>query len=499
MFHSKQREKSTMNRKILLGLLVIGVMTSWSDAFLKSKPKTKTRQIRSGVDEGVAEWTIVTYIQADNNLDYFAYHNINDMQTVSIPDNVNVLVQWDQPDNDRTWRYKIVEGGRIEDASLTIEMGINPKQELIDMAQWTKDKYPAKHYAIILWNHGAGVIDYKSQKLGAGMSLSMASRLKQVTMPWLEIPGLKVPKGRGILYDDTQGTFMNNQDLAEAFATISNQVYGKKVDIVGMDACLMAMLEVGYQIRNYADYFVASEENEPGEGWSYSGFLNLLCADPSACGPRELAAHIVNSYGEYYKSQINYYTQSAMQLDCLEKIKKNIDRMIYFVERCPEADSWKIKDIIKRARRDSVVFEDDYIDLHSFYQCMFQKTRRRKASTKSAHVELVDENVEIEQEIAELADFSKDEEKELEEEMLLRGFKVKRMSYAEVVNKLRRVLASGMRKIRNAVTANIVGYRHRKARGISIYYPRDGRLHNSYYKTNFALDSNWVNFIKKYK
>jgi hypothetical protein len=39
------------------------------------------------------------------------------------------------------------------------------------------------------------------------------------------------------------------------------------LSIIGADACLMGMLEVAYEWKDRASFFVASEEIEPGDGW----------------------------------------------------------------------------------------------------------------------------------------------------------------------------------------------------------------------------------------
>ena len=38
------------------------------------------------------------------------------------------------------------------------------------------------------------------------------------------------------------------------------------LEAILFDACLMAMVEVAYEMQDAADYMVASEENEPGDG-----------------------------------------------------------------------------------------------------------------------------------------------------------------------------------------------------------------------------------------
>ena len=51
--------------------------------------------------------------------------------------------------------------------------------------------------------------------------------------------------------------------LSYALSQIKD-VLGQKIDLVGMDACLMAMVEVAYEIKDYVNILVASQETEPG-------------------------------------------------------------------------------------------------------------------------------------------------------------------------------------------------------------------------------------------
>jgi Clostripain family len=63
--------------------------------------------------------------------------------------------------------------------------------------------------------------------------------------------------------------------------TSTSRVLGRKVDVVGMDACLMTMIEVAYEMRDYALVLVGSEKTEPGPGWPHAAILGVLTARPA--------------------------------------------------------------------------------------------------------------------------------------------------------------------------------------------------------------------------
>lgn len=419
----------------------------------------------SDIDKiGVADWTIVVYLQADNSLAPFANYNINDMQ-LGIKSNakLNMLVQWDQPNNKKTWRYKIVPGGRVEVDSLAQEMGINPQQELIDMMQWAKTKYPANHYALILWNHGSGVEDLRDPY----------AQMRQIISSWIEIPGALTKKDieRGILYDDSQGTVLSNQGLLNAMAGIK-QLLGKNIDIVGMDACLMAMVEVAFQIKNYADFFVASEEVEAGQGWAYAPFLTMLTQSNLPVAPRDLASSIVNGYKLLYQNnrQVQDFTLSVIQLSGIAALKDNIDKVIAALDDCKNAHKTNAISAVKTARRLSEEFYyPEYVDLYSFYSAL-SKSLGKTSLPKS-------------------------------DKILHQKYKkpVVNLKYNKAVDDLKTLLHDGMALIKQVVSLNVNGIEHANAKGISIYYPARGPLHPSYAPTIFAQQSRWVYFLENYR
>lgn len=74
---------------------------------------------------------------------------------------------------------------------------------------------------------------------------------------------------------------------------------GQPLDLLGMDACLMATLEAAYQIKDTTRYLVASEELVPGHSWPYDLIYGALRTTPDQ-SPHDLAKRIVQDYVGYY-------------------------------------------------------------------------------------------------------------------------------------------------------------------------------------------------------
>jgi hypothetical protein len=90
--------------------------------------------------------------------------------------------------------------------------------------------------------------------------------------------------------------------------------------LIGFDACLMGMVEVAYELRNYGQVIVGSEETEPGDGWPYGWILGNLIYNPSWT-PSQLGSDIVD---DYYGSYGNDETQSAIDLTRMNTLANTI-------------------------------------------------------------------------------------------------------------------------------------------------------------------------------
>lgn len=72
-----------------------------------------------------------------------------------------------------------------------------------------------------------------------------------------------------------------------------------KLDIIGFDACLMAMYEVALALAPHSRYLLASEILEPGHGWDYSA-LGAITAGPAAgLSAADVGAALIQSYLQY--------------------------------------------------------------------------------------------------------------------------------------------------------------------------------------------------------
>ncbi len=317
---------------------------------------------------------MLAYLAADNDLEGAALADIKEMERVgSRPGQVEIVVQVDRGAGDgrlngdwrhRARRYYVTRGRSRRRISSTVladlgDVNSGDPRVLEDFLGFGVRAYPAARYALIIWNHGTGVYVPK-EMLAVSQARARASMIPATMLP--RPPSLVSrldPLGFGLAYDDRSGDCLDTLELERVLAT-GHRLLGRKIDLVGMDACLMAMVEIAWQIRDHARVLVGSEEIEPGTGWPYAAILRDLVARP-AMGPDELATTIVRRYLASYRWLGQDVTQSAIDLSRLDDLADAVDRLA----RVLLAALPGIRLAVSHARRRTLSFFDDhYVDLH---------------------------------------------------------------------------------------------------------------------------------------
>ena len=260
-----------------------------------------------------AQWTFMVYMAGDNNLSAAGDIDLAEMRQVGSSPEVNIVVQFDKAGNLGARRFLIGKNGQDETVEHLGQTDSGDPGVLLEFIQWAAQGYPAKRYALVLWNHGGGWEPSEMDRIARSvkapnyspqeMHQRSASRLRRAFFRTsLEtIFRLQSPADRAICSDDGSGHSLDTVELGEVLEQ-AVQVLGQPIDLLGMDACLMSNLEVAYQTKSYARYLVASEEEEPNSGWPYDKVLTKLVENPDmATG--DFAAHIVDAYVQSYRSE----------------------------------------------------------------------------------------------------------------------------------------------------------------------------------------------------
>ena len=287
-------------------------------------------------------WTIMVYMDGDNNLEGNGIEDLNEMEAIGSDDNINVIVAFDRipgyNSSNGNWTdtrlFYVTKDNNTSIINSTLlrtpgEMKMDRASTLAIWGWWGIANYPAAHYALVIWDHGTG---------------------------WTK--GEEKPV-RGSCSDDTSGwnSELEIWEVRLAMGAFLGFHGLDRLDLLGYDCCLMGMAEVGYETADMVDTFVASEETEGLDGWEYDRWLGSLKSDPTA-DSATLGEFIVDAYTGW-----GYETLSAVDTS---KSGEFIDAFNAFCEELIDSLPGSFFKI-QSARGSTKKFDDrSYIDLGDF-------------------------------------------------------------------------------------------------------------------------------------
>jgi Clostripain family len=212
-----------------------------------------------------ADWTVMVFMNAMNDLDCFALTNFAQMAEFGSGPGFNLVVELGRIEGGcraPAWsgvrRFYVEPGATAARGSRVTgkDADMQDPQSIRSFVEWAMAKYPASRYGFVYLGHGQGY----SRPLRA---TAQAVRLHR-----------QQPGGfDSITATDASRDVLYNRDLADALQVA---LHGRLLDFLGFDVCYMGGLENAYAFRDIARYMVASETMIPFDGWNYSVWQSYL-------------------------------------------------------------------------------------------------------------------------------------------------------------------------------------------------------------------------------
>ncbi len=290
--------------------------------------------------KAVKNWTVMVFINGKNNLEIAGLLNVNQMESVGSDSNMNIVVEIGRMkgqdgdtdlDGDWTGSRRLYVKKDSDEEKITSPVLMKTKKvdmgdykRIVDFVKWSKSRYPAKKYMLIIWNHGTGWLDFAEQKKALD---------------------------KGISYDDETGNYVRTVQIGK----ILKETGG--VDILAFDACLMQMAEVAYEVKDHADVIIGSEETVPGYGYPYHAFLGELKKMPDASA-EDFSVAIVDTFKSFYVEVGKSAALSAIRTSKLEGFAKHLSAFANSVRKVNDTKAIKMA-MKKVLRYDSVGAQAD--------------------------------------------------------------------------------------------------------------------------------------------
>ncbi len=279
--------------------LYIGVSNSFSDLLQNQK----YRQFFNGfvtLPQPPKNWTVMVYM-VGSDLESRGRNGSKDLlemltgTTPTSADTTNLVLTTGGSTREgwKTVKRSLVQDGQhyvLED--LGAKSMADP-QTLSDFVLWATNHFPAQHYALILWNHGAGPQGY-------GLDTSEAG----------------------------QSQMMSLTQLHQAYQTIRTQ-WGNLFDIVIYDACLMSSIEVAEITSTIANVMAGSAELEPAHGLNYEHLLHTITANPPPDGisfGKVVKTGYLQQTQEKKTSKDSHITYSVLDLTQLSTFRETLSQ-----------------------------------------------------------------------------------------------------------------------------------------------------------------------------
>jgi len=341
------------------------------------QPHTKESTTAAPPDIHPKKWTILVYADADNNLKSDTVKSMDNLESVGSGEDLNLVVQFGyggakekSPGIKRYYLEKSRKDGKITSPPLT-RLGpgnmADPKM-LTNFIKWGIKNYPSEHVMLIISDHGDG---------------------------W-----------KGAIDDETHKGWMSVPDMAKALKDAESKT-GKKIDVLGFDACLMASTEVTYEFRDAAKYMVASQDTEGEKGWPFSKIMagktlsavaekikSRIPDDPEAFAKDwvrsvEVTPKVISTLSAVDLSKAKALAEATDQSQgFFGETMKDVYDMADRLEKSHRVDDEKLKEAavrVKAALKDAVIREDhtdDYTGTHGLQIESSTKEWHSKYGTK---------------------------------------------------------------------------------------------------------------------
>jgi len=297
----------------------------------------------SQVDETIKRWRIFIYMAADNNLKEESLFALTELLRAlkEAPETpIDVIVQFDS--GSEIARYDFTVSNLKDNPQATL----GDLKKLVYFDPSLALSSDAKLLEQFLTDNldGAGDDVYNMVVLSGHGSGAVGDFLRSDDPP----SALSIPKLRSLLQSALQKS-------------------GGRIDVLGMDSCLMSMAEVGYELRRSAGILIGAEGFAQNTGWPYHQIITSLKTRP-VWEPAEVAKRIVEEYISYYSD----YTAVGISVDHSACDLREIETLAVAVKKLAltlqlKLDNQSVQDAIVLAhwRAQSYKFEQ-YVDLWDF-------------------------------------------------------------------------------------------------------------------------------------
>ena len=216
--------------------------------------------------------TVLVYIAADNSLTSFAADDIAEMVSgfAAVDADKNNLLVYVDTQSAKSFLYQITKDSK----GAVVKNILHEYEEqnsvyptvMAEVYNRAFSAFPAKSYGLVLWSHGDG---------------------------WLPSPAnISASKASTRWFGQDGTSYMDISSLNTALNSAPH------FDFILFDACFMQSVEVAYELKDRADYFIGAPNEIPGPGAYYTELVPAMFSQAN-----DLASTVAHGYYDYYAAK----------------------------------------------------------------------------------------------------------------------------------------------------------------------------------------------------
>jgi len=248
--------------------------------------------------------TIVLYMAANNNLSGYAQDNLTAIKSGFVPDAASdqlLIIVKHLPGKDPVLVRFYKDNGAVIEQTISTYVGKNSADytTLKTALDEIQTRFKSEEYGLILWSHSTGW-------LPQGYYASHPAWMATFQDPYAHLVKSKDSSIAVKSFGEDRGTEMEITDLEKAL--------NYKFSFILFDCCLSGGVETIYQLRNKADYVIASPTEILATGFPYNKIMKPLFETESDL------VETCQEYFLYYTSNNSYATISIYKLSEIEAL-----------------------------------------------------------------------------------------------------------------------------------------------------------------------------------
>jgi Clostripain family len=219
------------------------------------------------------------------------------------------------------------------------------KEAFARFLDWVKKCYEADHYMLILFGHGPLVA------------------------------------GNTFLSDSTPPSYLKLKD----FANILKKHFGRKIDILGCDNCVMNGIETAVQLHGQVDYMIGSQSLMLINGWPFRKIIEevgkkykehpKVVADAvlEVCARSLLNFTLMDRSSEQAICDVNKFGRKSKLVKAVKQLSTALQDGLRFYEEGPPGELRypMVRDVVRLARLEAQAYwAETFVDLYDFCELL---------------------------------------------------------------------------------------------------------------------------------